>query len=92
MVYGGFKETPNGYQMIPVQPTKKPDQAARNTDPPVVKVADLDLTQAARMDALSRADTEVGHRQADEILCEILEREGYYLTAKAFRAMTKWYA
>jgi hypothetical protein len=93
MVYGGFwydKQT-GRMELIPVQPTQ-PTQPARTTEPPTVSVRDHDLTQAARIDALSRTDTEVGHRMADDILCDMLEREGYYLTARAFRAMRKWYA
>jgi len=37
-------------------------------------------------------DTEAGHGQADDILCDILTKMGYKKIVKLFNDLDKWYA
>lgn len=47
----------------------------------------------ARMEELKyNDDTEVVHCEADDILCELLEKLGYEKLVKAFYALPKWYS
>jgi hypothetical protein len=52
-----------------------------------------------RMEALSQLealreyrDVEMAHREADDVLLELLERLGYEDVAEAFREVPRWYA
>lgn len=49
-----------------------------------------DAEAAARIQAVS-TDTEAGHSNADDILCELLESLGYTKTVEAFKNLEKWY-
>lgn len=37
-------------------------------------------------------DREEAHQLADELLCEILEKHGYYEEVKIYKGMTRWYS
>lgn len=37
-------------------------------------------------------DPEISHKQADELLCEVLTQLGYEKGIAIFRSATKWYA
>lgn len=44
-----------------------------------------------RMQEVS-SDPEQGHIEADEILCEIAAKHGYYEVVSIFESLKKWYA
>ncbi len=53
----------------------------------------LDATIAEKLRELDKNDDgESSHKQADKLLCEILQSLGFTQTVKAFNEMTKWYA
>jgi len=37
-------------------------------------------------------DTELGHRAADDLMCEVLEENGYSSGVKIFKDLSKWYS
>lgn len=41
---------------------------------------------------IATKDEEVGHQEADWLMCEILESLGYGEMVSQFNKMTKWYA
>lgn len=43
-------------------------------------------------DVNKRADIEVEHVQADDLLCELLVKLGYHKTVEEFKKIEKWYA
>lgn len=37
-------------------------------------------------------ETELGHRAADDLMCQILDENGYSAGVKIFKNLSKWYA
>ena len=44
------------------------------------------------MSGIDNDDTETAHREADHLLCEILEKLGYQKLVDEYREIPKWYA
>lgn len=57
-----------------------------------VDLAAIDAEYAEKIRKWREADTELGHSQADKLLCELLTKFGMVETVKEFEAMDKWYA
>lgn len=36
-------------------------------------------------------DTELGHQAADDLMCQVLEENGYGAGVKIFKDLSKWY-
>ena len=45
-----------------------------------------------KLHGLLNEDEEVAHCAADEVLCELLEQEGFGDVVRAWRAVPKWYS
>ena len=56
----------------------------------------MPITQAEferRMQEISKMeDSEVAHKMADDLLCEVLNQYGYAAGIRLFQAMDKWYS
>ena len=37
-------------------------------------------------------NTELGHRAADDLMCQVLDENGYTSGVKIFKDLSKWYA
>ncbi len=61
-------------------------------DPRKPKPVLNDNEAAEKMAACGKADSEIGHGMADDLLCEILMSLGYTKTVEEFHKLHKWYA
>lgn len=61
-----------------------------NVEPP--EVEDLDNIFACIVESLDTGDPEIVHYNADDALCELLERLGMVKTVRKFEGLKKWYA
>ncbi len=62
--------------------------ASSETPPPPISPADL----AAQMREAFKEGPEYGHKEADRLMCRVLEQLGYGEAVEIFRKVEKWYA
>lgn len=41
---------------------------------------------------MATGNTELGHIAADELMCQVLDENGYSSGVKIFKSLSKWYA
>lgn len=41
---------------------------------------------------MATGNTELGHIEADDLMCKVLDENGYSAGVKIFKSLSKWYA